>query len=159
MVREIDRRGFVGGSPIVEPEFVIIGQGVSNQDREVAGITFLTVFAKVGELHGGFGPAGRQRFSFPEHLRKSFVSTMNVVGTAIGRQLIFLAVQDKPGFGDPVGHPPDNGCGRRMSLQIGGQIVRTQNDVSKNAVAVWRAQFRENSAIRHDFRHQAVTVP
>ena len=47
---QIDRRGLVGCSPVINPEFVAIRKRVSHRDREIPRITFLSIPAQIAEL-------------------------------------------------------------------------------------------------------------
>src|SRR5437773_1013673 len=85
MVGEIDRRSLVGGRFIINSEPIVIGERVGHVHGKVTGVTFLAVFAQIGELHRCLALGGWEWLRLPEELRKSLASAMNMVRPCVSR--------------------------------------------------------------------------
>ncbi len=158
VIRKVDQSRLVRRSFVIQLELIAIGQRVGDGCRKVAGVSFFSILAQVGEFDAGFLRVGRQHFRFPDFLSKTLVSTVNVVGAIVCRQRIVLPVQGESSLGDPVGDPSyDSGrCGK--AVQVFLERISSKDNIGEDAIAVGNSDFRDDRAITHHFDDHAVLV-
>ena len=146
---QIDGCGPVGGRFIIQAQFVVIGERVSQFHGHVARVTLLPVLAQVSELDGGAPLAGRKRLRLPDALVKYAV---NVVRPVIGGQFVFHTIQSESRAGDAIGHPPDDGRRSPEPFEVLLKCVGAQDDVRSDPVPIRHPQFGQDRTVSHDLR-------
>ena len=83
---------------------------------------------------------------------------MQGVGAVIDRQGVFLAVERKLAFGNPVPVTPDHRAEVRAVLDVIGQVVVAEHHVPELAVAVGHLQEDDQTAVIADAGLGALVV-
>src|SRR5712671_6034315 len=107
MLRQVDRRGFVGGRLILDDQFVRIGERVRDGRGQIAGISFFTVRALVAESNAN-SVCGTNLLRFPDFLVEAVDATMNVIRTVVGGERIVLSIESELSSGNAVGIASDD---------------------------------------------------
>src|SRR6185312_3750695 len=146
MLGKIQRRGLVGGSFVIHDQLVVVGQSIGDFDFEVAGISFLAVFAQIA-VSNSDTLSVLELLGLPELFVKPVGSAMQGVRAVIFGQGIFHAVEGEGGVGNPVGVAPDDGAEVGGVLQISVNFVVTEDNVAQVAVLVRHSQRHDDAAV------------
>ena len=63
VIAEVDQRGFVRRRRVVNPQLIVVREGVGHVRSEVAGIAFFAVLAQISQPHASFVCRDRQRLT------------------------------------------------------------------------------------------------
>jgi len=154
---QIAEGGSIGGSPVVDDQLVIVGEGVADGDREAAGVAFLAGGAGVTELDTGTDVVDK-RFTPPEFFVKADRTTVQMMRSVVGGQLVFFAVEGENTSGNAIGTPANVGPEVRVALQIVLEFVKTQDDVGELTLLIGDVDFRNNAAVVDAADHDIVGV-
>ena len=61
VIGQVDRRGLVGRRFVVDPQFVVVREGIGHLDVEISRVTLLAVLAEIAELDRSIAFADRER--------------------------------------------------------------------------------------------------
>src|ERR1041385_7713612 len=95
MLREVDRRRLVGRSLVIDDELVLVVERIRDRSFECSRISFFAIGTRVAERDATGNGVGT-RLSLPEHLVKSFESTVQRVRRVVDRELVRDAVEREP---------------------------------------------------------------
>ena len=147
VLAEIDDWGLVCSRLIIDHQFVLVGQRVSDPDLGIAGEAIVAVFAEVGVRDGRLA---LQCFAVPNNLVERLVrAAVEGVRAVILRQRVRLAVQNKCAIGNAVGIASDDGANVRRVRNIAFESLVTENDIGKLTFAVRDADRKNDAAIIH----------
>lgn len=107
VLREIGRRGLVGGGEVFEDHFVLVGERVRHPRPERARIAFLAVWARVRQDQSD-AVRVLEGLRVPDHLVEAAEAAMEVIGTVVLRECVGLAIQREPPARDPIGVSADD---------------------------------------------------
>ncbi len=157
VVREVDHRGLVGVRGEIDPERVVVGQGVDGRHGQISGITLLAVLAEVGEFKGG-AELALNGTRLPDDFVEPFESAVQRVGAVVGGERVGFALKGEPALGDAIAVPADQGAEIGGGLGIGGDAVAAFDDIDHLAVAVRHDERNDDAAVVGDrgFRARGV---
>ena len=93
VISEIDNGSFVSGGLVVNRQFVVGGERISNFAFKIAGVTLFAILAEITELEFGFTALGLCFFDFPDNLVEALNSAVQGIVAVVGCQLVFFAVE------------------------------------------------------------------
>ena len=157
MVSQIAEGGGVGGSPVVDDQLIVVGEGVADGDREAARVAFLAGGAGVTELDTGTDIVD-ERFRPPEFFVEAGRTTVQMMRTVVGGQLVFFAVEGENASGDAIGTPAHIGPEVGMASQIILELVETQDNVGELTLLVGDVDFGDDATVVDAADHDIVGV-
>lgn len=133
VIREVDDCLLIRRSLIFDDQLIIISEGVSHPDLELTRETFLTIGTRQLEDAGLVVHAG----DIPHTYVIAFLSAMEVVGSVIGSQLVFLTVEGELSLGDTVAITTDETAQIRLGrVDDIVDIIMAHNNIAEVAVFI-----------------------
>src|SRR5690606_14593567 len=124
----------------------------------VARIAHFAVRTEIAELKFGIFRIPVVRFRFPITFIDAFGTSVQVVGSVIGGQLNFFAVEGEFGSVDASGDPSGQRAEMGVALEIILQSGQTERNIIGVSVPVWYPKFGEYATEGHDFTDKALAV-
>lgn len=130
-------------------QLILIGQSVGGCHRKLSGISFLTIFADIGELQR-WALFGARWGCIPDNLVKPLQPTMQRLAVVIAREKIGRAIESEFPIGDTVAVAAHKTAEIGALLLVVGQSFKSENHISEFAVAVGNLQRRDDAAVVND---------
>ena len=140
VMSQVDGSGFIGGSQIVDAQFILIIQSELNGDGQISGISLVAFRAIVGKQNGRRG-VDQKWFGLPDNLAEAAQAAMQMMGTGVGRQAIVPPVEREPRVGGAKCHAANRAAEVGAVGLIGWQLLEAQHNVRQLTVAVREMQF------------------
>ena len=157
VLREIDRRGFIGCRFVIHYELIARRKGVCHARLERSWKAFLSILARVAQRDAGAAvvPA---RLPDPQDPVESTHPAMQRVRAVVFRKLISGAVERELALGNPIGVAADDCTEVRRVFEVSTEAVEAEHDVVEVAGAVRCADDGDDAAVRHHANLDAVRI-
>ena len=155
MAGQVDQRVPVRRRAVVDTELIVVGQGESDGDEEVARVALLAVPAQIAE----FERLGIGVIDLPDHLVEPTQPAVKMVRAVVLGEFVFHAVQREPALCDPVPVSADQRSEVGVvAAQVLLQAVEAEDDIAAPAGTVGRVERDDGPAVGHDGGFNAVGI-
>src|SRR6266550_5077545 len=135
MVGEIKDGVLIGGSGVVDAQFVLIGQRVDHLGSQVARTALFAIFADIGQFQRLPMTAG-DILGRPQTLVEALQSAVQRVVTIVLGDVVGRPIEDELSVSDAIGVAADDGAEKRFVGEVAVELVVAQNDILNLAASV-----------------------
>ncbi len=157
VLRQVDRRGLVGRRLVVEPQRVVVGQGVGDLGLQRARVAHVAVRAGVREHHA-HRVGTLEGLGLPVGLVETLWSAVQVVLAVVLRQRVGRAVDGERPLADAVAVAADDGAEEWRLVEVTLEVVVAEHDVTELPCLVGHLQRRDDAAVGDGFHFHPVGV-
>ena len=157
MLRQVHRGGRVGDRPIVDQQFIVVGERIGHPRRQAPRVSLFPRRALVSETSAG-AILANPGFECPEHLVEAADPSVQVVVAVVPRQFVAHAVEFEAAAGDAVGVAADDRAEVGAVPQITVEVDEAEGDIAGGSGAVRDPQGANDRPVGDDLDFESLPV-
>ena len=157
VLRQVHRGGRVGDRPIVDQQFIVVGERIGHPRRQAPRVSLFPRRALVSETSAG-AILANPGFECPEHLVEAADPSVQVVVAVVPRQFVAHAVEFEAAAGDAVGVAADDRAEVGAVPQITVEVDEAEGDIAGGSGAVRDPQGANDRPVGDDLDFESLPV-